>query len=469
YKILDELGEGGFGVVYLAEQQQPVRRRVALKVIKPGMDSRQVLARFAAEQQTLALMNHPGVAQVYDAGLSDEGRPYFAMELVIGEPIHHYCDRRRLPIDKRVELFIQVCDAVQHAHMKGVIHRDLKPGNILVESTEGGPRVKVIDFGVSKALHAVPGRGDMVTEQGQMLGTPEFMSPEQAGGGTELIDTRSDVYSLGVVLYHILTGALPFETARLRGGGPQNIVRVIREEEPAKPSMTVAHLRTRTREHGRSGGGSKIASSAAAPTPPPERDGTVAWRGPGPDGTPTSPHTPLSEIANKRGTDEPTLRKRLRGDLDWIVMTCLEKDPARRYDSASALGRDLRRYLERLPVSAGPPSAGYQLTKFLRRNKLAVSAAGLVAAALVVGLAGTTFGLVRANEAADLAARRAEDAKAALEFQAEQLGAIDPQSLGASIVSQLESLLAAGVEDAEIREAMLAELPGLNGTDIARR
>jgi len=362
YRLLNVIGEGGFGLVYLARQDRPVRRVVALKVLKAGMDTGQVVARFEAERQAMALMDHPGIAHVFDAGATSSGRPYFVMEHVSGERITAYADRRKLTTAERLALFLDVCDAVQHAHQRGIIHRDLKPSNLLVETKGDRARPKVIDFGIAKALSAPLTERTLFTEAGQMIGTPEYMSPEQAEPGGQNVDTRSDIYSLGVILYELLTGTLPFEPRSLRGGTPAEIQQRIREQEPERPSTR------------------------------------VSTRG-----------DDSAEVARNRRTDPKTLRRTLRGDLDWITMKALEKDPSRRYASASELAADVQRYLDQEPVLAGPPSAGYRIRKFVRRNRTAVVAAGLVSLALVAGIVGTTWGLLRARSERDDAVEAREE------------------------------------------------------------
>ncbi|MFT5423598.1 MAG: serine/threonine protein kinase/tetratricopeptide (TPR) repeat protein [Phycisphaerales bacterium] len=346
YHVLGVLGEGGFGVVYEAEQTEPVKRRVAVKVIKAGMDSASVISRFEAERQALAVMDHPCVAKIFDGGLTEPehgGRPYFAMELVRGEPITNYCDKNRLSIEARVALFKQVCEAVQHAHSKGVIHRDLKPSNILVGHSEQGPAPKVIDFGVAKAISQRLSEATIFTQQGQLVGTPEYMSPEQAEMSGTDIDTRSDIYSLGVVLYELLMGRRPFESAQLRQAGLAEIQRIIREDDPPRPSTRL----------------STVISS----------DADLA-----------------SRMAKARQTEPRQLEKRLRGELDWVVMKCLAKERDRRYESANGLAAELGRFLDGDVVQARPPSRVYKARKFARRNK-----AGVVAASLVMfTLAGAT-------------------------------------------------------------------------------
>ena len=366
YRLLQVIGEGGFGVVYEAEQQAPVRRRVALKVIKPGMDTKAVVARFEAERQALAVMDHPGVAKVFDAGSTDEGRPYFVMELVHGEPITSFCDKHRLNLRERCELYILVCEAVQHAHAKGVIHRDLKPGNILVFYEDSHARPKIIDFGVAKALNQRLTETTIFTERGQLIGTPEYMSPEQAEMSGVDVDTRSDIYSLGVVLYELLVGRTPFDAQTLRRAGLAEIQRIIREVDPPKPS---------TRLH------TAIHSTEDAET-----------------GT---------RIVRDRRSDPGTLTRLLRRDLDWVVMRCLERDRERRYDTANALAMELRRFLNSEPVLAGPPSAWYRVRKFVRRRRVPVAAAAIVMLA-IIGF-GSFAGVMWQREAAQRArAQRAE-------------------------------------------------------------
>ena len=367
YKILSVLGEGGFGVVYLAERERPVKRRVALKVIKPGMDSRQIVARFEAERQALAVMDHTNVAKVFDAGMTDNGRSYFVMEYVKGVPITEHCDRQRLGVRGRVELFIDVCEAVQHAHQKGIIHRDLKPRNILV-SFEGSRSIcKVIDFGVAKAITGSLTEKTLYTEQGQAIGTPEYMSPEQAEMTSQDIDTRSDVYSLGVVLYELLTGLLPFTSDYLRSGGLDHIRRVIREEEPPTPSTRTTSLDV--------------------------NDAT--------------------KVAKNRAMELRELRRELKGDLDWIVLKAMEKDRQRRYETAHGLAMDIQRYLDNEPIIARPPSSLYRLSKMVRRNKGAFVATAAVIAALVVGLAAAMWGLTAANFHRSVAEQERDDAREA--------------------------------------------------------
>ena len=358
YKLREQIGEGGFGVVYVAEQEKPVRRKVALKIIKPGMDTKDVIARFEAERQALALMDHPNVARVLDAGATDHGRPYFVMELVQGVTITEFCDKNSLSTRERLELFADVCRAVQHAHQKGIIHRDLKPSNIMVTLHDGKPVAKVIDFGVSKALRQQLTEKSIYTAYGQMIGTPSYMSPEQAEMSGLGIDTRSDIYSLGVLLYELLTGKTPLDAKRLRASAYAEILRIIREEEPQRPSLKISTLGA---------------------------EATI--------------------IAQHRHTDPKHLRRELTGELDWIVMKCLEKDRARRYESASALARDIERHLHDEPVEACPPSAGYRLRKFARKHRGALATATAFAALLMLGAAISTWQAVRAT----VAERKARD------------------------------------------------------------
>jgi tetratricopeptide (TPR) repeat protein len=339
------------GTVYLAQQTEPVRRLVAVKLVKPGMDSKQVLARFEAERQALALMDHPNIAKVLDAGATPDGRPYFVMELVKGTPITTYCDERRLVVGDRLALFADVCRAVQHAHQKGIIHRDLKPGNVLVAPYDGKPVVKVIDFGVAKAAGQPLTERTLVTGLGAVVGTPEYMSPEQAELNNADIDTRSDIYALGVLLYELLTGTTPLTRKRLKDAALLEVLRVIREEEPPRPSTRLST----TQE--------------------------------------------LPGIAAVRGVEPARLSRLVRGELDWIVMRALEKDRNRRYETANAFAMDIERYLADEPVQACPPSAGYRLRKLLRRNKVALTAGGVVVLALVLGTAISVWQAVRATSA----------------------------------------------------------------------
>ena len=336
YKLLEQIGEGGMGTVWMAQQTEPVKRLVAVKLIKAGMDSRQVIARFEAERQALALMDHANIARVLEAGTTDAGRPYFVMDLVKGVPITRYCDEHHLTPRQRLELFIPVCQAVQHAHQKGIIHRDLKPSNVLVALYDGKPVPKVIDFGVAKAAGQQLTDKTLVTGFGAIVGTLEYMSPEQAEINQLDIDTRSDIYSLGVLLYELLAGSPPFTRKELEKAGMLEMLRVIREQEPSKPST-------------------KLSTAEGLPT-----------------------------LAANRGTEPAKLTKLVRGELDWIVMKALEKDRNRRYETANGFAMDVQRYLADEPVLACPPSAGYRLRKFARRNRAGLAVAGLVLFFLVL-------------------------------------------------------------------------------------
>ncbi|MBL9150106.1 MAG: tetratricopeptide repeat protein [Phycisphaerae bacterium] len=394
YKLLQQIGEGGFGTVWMAEQREPVKRRVALKIIKVGMDTKQVVARFEAERQALALMDHPNIAKVFDAGSTDAGRPYFVMEYIKGVPILEYCDTAKLDTNARLALFMNVCQAIQHAHQKGIIHRDIKPSNVLVTMHDGTPVPKVIDFGIAKATNVELTSRTLFTEHRQIIGTPAYMSPEQAELSGLDIDTRSDIYSLGVLLYELLTGTTPFPQQELMSGGFAEMMRIIREVEPHKPSTRISTL--------------------------------------GDLGTST---------ATRRGAlDVRELQSTLRGDLDWIVMKCLEKDRTRRYESASGLAADVLRHLKDEPVVAGPPGTAYRVGKFVKRNRGRVIAASVIAAALVLGVIGTSVGMVIAygqKARADAEARRVEAINA---FVTKALQASDPFASGARDVTVTEAM-----------------------------
>src|SRR6266567_4635098 len=353
YKLLQQIGEGGCGVVYIAEQDEPVRRRVALKAIKLGMDTKQVIARFEAERQALAMMDHPNIAKVLDAGATENGRPYFVMELVRGVKITEFCDHNNLPTRERLELFLQVCRAIQHAHQKGIIHRDIKPSNILVTISDRVPVPKVIDFGIAKATQGRLTDKTLFTAFEQFIGTPAYMSPEQAVMTSLDIDTRSDIYSLGVLLYELLTGKTPFDSKELLEAGLDEMRRTIQEKEPERPSTKLS----------------------------------------------TMVEGELTSTARRRQTEPPKLISSVRGDLDWIVMKCLEKDRARRYETANGLARDLQRHLNHEPVAARPPSTAYRLQKAIRRHKLAFAAGAAVVAALLVGASVSTWKAIEASRA----------------------------------------------------------------------
>jgi WD40 repeat protein/serine/threonine protein kinase len=403
YRLLQPIGEGGCGVVYLAEQQEPVRRRVALKVIKLGMDTKSVIARFEAERQALALMDHPNIAKVYDAGATETGRPYFVMELVRGVRITEYCEQNHLSTPERLALFVQVCHAIQHAHQKGIIHRDIKPSNILVMRADDQPVPKVIDFGIAKAT-APPALTDktLYTAFEQFIGTPAYMSPEQAGRSGLDIDTRSDLYSLGVLLYELLTGRTPFDTRTLLAAGWEEMRRVIREQEPARPSTRLTQELAQMGWGSAPGWGAAVGASpigqdqgprGEAVGPPSPREASPRGRG---QATPEAGEVPGGSGLRKpvEGGRRQQLREQIklvRGDLDWIVMKCLEKDRTRRYETANALAGDIEHHLSHEPVAARPPSTAYRVQKFIRRNQVVVAAASLVVLALVLGLAGSLW------------------------------------------------------------------------------
>jgi WD40 repeat protein len=352
YKLLEKIGEGGFARIYMAEQSEPVRRRVALKIIKAGMDTTQVIARFEAERQALALMDHPNIAKIFDGGVTPTGRPFFVMELVGGTPITEFCDTHRLTTDQRLRVFVQVCHAIQHAHQKGIIHRDIKPSNILVAMQDDSPMPKVIDFGIAKATEQSLTDRTLFTRFHQFIGTPAYMSPEQATMGGLAVDTRSDVYALGAVLYEVLIGVTPLDRRQLDYAAFDEMTRIVREEQPSLPSARISTLTDK-----------------------------------------------LATIVENRRIDSQGLRRFVRGDLDWIIMKTLEKDRARRYDSVGALIADVQHFLARELVSAGPPSAVYRLRKFVARNRGPVAASIALGAALIAGTVGSTMGLVSAVRA----------------------------------------------------------------------
>ena len=390
YRILDTLGEGGMAVVYLAEQTEPVKRQVALKIIKLGMDTKQVVARFESERQALAVLDHPNIAKVFDGGVTESGRSYFVMERVRGVPITDYCDDNRLSTNERIALFLDVCSAVQHAHLKGLVHRDLKPSNILVSVVDAKPQVRIIDFGIAKATGASFTEQTLFTKIGQIIGTPQYMSPEQAGITGLDVDTRSDIYSLGVVLYELLSGTLPLDLTAM---GEQAVRLALIEKDPPKPSTRITQL-----------------------------------------------DDVKDEIAKARGTDARALRHQLQGDLDWIVMRAIAKDRTRRYETANSLAMECRRYLKHEPVLARPPSPGYLLQRFVRRNRNSVIAASIALLAILAGAAAATIGFVRATNAEQAAIRDAETARQTTEFLVELFRVSDPSEARGNTITAREIL-----------------------------
>lgn len=409
YRLIRLLGEGGMGAVWEAEQTQPVRRRVALKLVKPGMDSANVLRRFDTERQTLSMMDHPGIAKVFDAGTAEDGRPWFVMELVQGQPITEWCDQNQVPTEQRLELFMQVCEAVQHAHQKGIIHRDLKPSNILVADYDGRKAIRIIDFGIAKAIGQSIDPQSPFTQSGQIIGTLEYMSPEQAAFNHGDIDTRSDIYSLGVLFFELLTGSTPFDRSRLRDAALDEMLRVIREEEPQRPSDRLSASATR------------------------------------------------SGIAASRDTQPLTLSRKLRGELDWIAMRALDKNREQRYASAAELAADVLRYLQNEPVLAGPPSRWYRFRKFVGKNRLAVWVATCGIVLLLAGVIGTSVGLFKARQAL---ARERE----AVKLKTKALHDVE-LSRDASELANEKTIRALGLLTGSFVERWLARQEEMSGSD----
>jgi serine/threonine protein kinase/Tfp pilus assembly protein PilF len=413
YRLLSQLGEGGFGTVWLAERREPFVQRVALKLIKAGMDSKAVIGRFHQERQAMAAMSHPGIARVLDGGLTETGRPYFVMEYVKGQPITDFCDTRKLSLVQRLALFQRACEAVQHAHLKGVIHRDLKPSNILAFDVEGQePSVKVIDFGVAKAAHPGAATHTVFTEIGQMIGTLEYMSPEQADSRVAEIDTRSDIYSLGAVLYELLTGLPPFDAEVLRGKGVAEVQRILVNDDPASPSLRVSTIVT--------------------------RDKPAARR-----------------IGDLRGEPPFELIRHLRTELEWIPLMAMRKEPQNRYQSAADLSRDIERYLLHEPLMAGPPSTRYRLGKFIRRRKALAVGIFAVSTSLVVGLSLALWQWREAVTARTLAESRAAEAEAVTRFVTDSLVSSDP--------------LQGGDRDFTVKQAMRQALTKLERGSLAKQ
>jgi non-specific serine/threonine protein kinase/serine/threonine-protein kinase len=428
YRLAHRIGEGGMGEVWLAEQLEPVRRRVALKVIKAGMETREVVARFESERQALALMDHPAIAKVYDGGTTPDGRPYFVMEYVAGIPITEHCDSQQLSTSSRLELLAEVCEGVQHAHQKAVIHRDLKPSNILVSLVDGRTQPKIIDFGIAKAIGSRLTEKTLFTELGAVIGTPEYMSPEQADSTGQDVDTRTDVYSLGVVLYQLLTGGLPFASEELRSSGYEELRRKLRETEPVRPSTKLSTLGHR-----------------------------------------------VEEVARNRNTEPGALRRQLEGDLDCITLKSLEKERGRRYGTATELAEDLRRHLRHEPVLARPPSAAYRVGKYVKRHRVGVGVATGLAAILVAFAASMAIQARRTAMERDRANRERESAEKASAFLSNMLSRSKPEALGNALWKDLHQRVAsahrgrgASIEEVHSALASLDEaLQGVSSTQTA--
>ena len=428
YKLIEVIGEGGFGEVWLAERREPMVQRVAIKIIKPGMDSRAVIARFEQERQALAVMDHPNVARVFDGGVTAAGTPYFVMEHVDGEPINAFADAKRLTLRQRLELFIPVCEAVQHAHHKGLIHRDLKPSNVLVVEIEGRAVPKVIDFGIAKAIASERPASTLQTQAGVAIGTPLYMSPEQVAGETD-VDTRTDVYSLGVMLYELLAGDVPFDARTMRKAAMAEIQRIIRDETPPKPSMRMAQLAS-------------------------DRTATVA---------------------HARSATSERITSELRSELDWIPLMALRKERDRRYESPQALADDLRRYLDGRPLRAAPDSRAYLARKFVRRNKVPVAATAAVFVALSAGLGVALWQRGEAIRAQGAEKARADELKRVSDFQSQMLSQIDTTKAGVDLNKDVRTRFAAALEKAGVPEqeraartdAFTRELGRVNSTDAA--
>ncbi len=433
YVLVERIGEGGMGEVWVVKQTEPVKRQVAMKLIKAGMDSKDILTRFEQERQALALMDHPNIARVYDGGTTPFGQPFFVMELVHGVPITRYCDQHRLSVDARLQLFVLVCQAVQHAHQKGIIHRDLKPSNVLVTEVDGRPSPKVIDFGVAKATEFKL-TDQSIAELGTIVGTPTYMSPEQADPTSMDIDTRTDVYALGVMLYELLVGSPPIDAKQFRRGALLEMLRMVREEDPPRPST-------------------KLSTADALPS-----------------------------IAASRAIEPSKLTKLLRGELDWVVMKALEKDRTRRYETANGFARDIQRYLADEVVEARPPSAGYRLQKFVRRNRGLVTATAAVAAALLIGIVGFAWQAKIARDQRDRAVvaeeqtqNRADELQMVAEYQAKMLQQVDPTEAGVKLVADMQTRLGAALDKSKVpadeklarTTAFERELHTVNATDTA--